>query len=400
MIVLWIISLGLLMAYILRMLSYMLGWRRVAGEYYRKEAGTGTICPGPACPGVSVVIPVRDEETGIRLLLEDLASQDYPIEAFEVIIVDDHSTDRTRDVVRSFLDRHPNIRLLSAGPGESGKKDALDRGIKAANHPLILNTDGDCRVPARWLAGMIAPFSDSGPRMRVGTVIFEPDRGFFPSMQSLEYFSLSAVSAGSAGLKDPILCSAANLAYYRKDYLEFVEKQAKESESGDDIFLLLWLKKKYPGSVRYSVSPDSAVRTKPAGNMTSFAMQRMRWTSKSRYYRDFHMISTALLVFGLNLLMLVLLLVFLLGPMLQARQDLIMLMGILFLGKSLTDLLFLSPVLGFYGKIRLLWFFLPMEIVYFMYVSLIGVTGQFFPFSWKGRKIRVIKQVKTLGKGK
>ncbi|MCK4749852.1 MAG: glycosyltransferase, partial [Bacteroidales bacterium] len=227
----WIICLSLLALYILRVFIYMLGWRRVHGRIQDIPV---------EYPGISLVIPVRDEEENISLLLEDLAKQEYPAEAFEIIIVDDHSTDNTPEIIHAFQEKLRSLKYQSLDALEKGKKAALQKGIKAATHPLILNCDGDCRASSGWVAAMTKTFSDPRVRMVIGTVILEPDRGFFRSMQSLEFFSLTAVTAGAAGRNNPILCSAANLAYYKADYLEFIEQQPKVSESGDDIFLMLW----------------------------------------------------------------------------------------------------------------------------------------------------------------
>jgi len=380
---LWIISLSLLALYLLRIFIYIIGWGRIHKEKPLNSA---------EFPDVSLVIPVRDEEENISLLLEDLASQEYPADAFEIIVVDDHSTDETSAIIKSFQGRFSHLTLLSLDSTERGKKEALKKGINAAIHPLILNCDGDCRASSTWIASMTKHFSDPKVRMVIGTVILEPDRNFFQSMQSLEFFSLTAVSGGACGLRDPILCSAANLAYFRADYLKFIEQQPGVSESGDDIFLMLWLKNKQPGSIRFSAFPESVIRSHPAKTLGSFILQRLRWTSKYRFYRDFQMLSTALLVFVINVLLLFLLLAGFFDTGLLA------LFGILFSGKIIVDFLFLAPVLKHFKKDRLLWYFLPMEMVYFMYVSLTGLFGQFVSFTWKGRRIPALKKNKTIGK--
>jgi hypothetical protein len=60
--------------------------------------------------------------------------------------------------------------------------------------------------------------------------------------------------------------------------------------------------------------------------------------------------------------------------------------------KSITDLLFLSAVLQYFSLGKLLWLLLPLEIIYFMYVSVIGLIGQIFPYEWKGRKVRITQE--------
>ena len=119
----WIISLSLLAVYILRVFTYLLGWHRLHGRT-RGIAGK--------FPGVSLVIPLRDEEKNVGLLLEDLVNQEYPAESCEIIIVDDHSTDNTAEIIRSFQERHQGLRLLSLDPSETGKMAALQKGIESA----------------------------------------------------------------------------------------------------------------------------------------------------------------------------------------------------------------------------------------------------------------------------
>ncbi|MFC2112071.1 glycosyltransferase [Bacteroidota bacterium] len=381
---LWIISLSLLLVYLLRIVSYLSGWYRIGKNPAKPAENTG----------VSIVIALRDEEANIGHLIKDLVGQDYPGDRLEIILIDDNSSDKTPEIVNHYLGSDDRLRYMKLESSEQGKKAALLKGISAATHPVILSTDGDCRVKKNWVSGMVAGFSDTAVKMIIGTVIFEPDRGIFQAMQSLEFFSLTAVSAGSAGLNNPILCNAANLAYYRDDFLHFIEEREERSASGDDIFLMLWLKKRYPGSIRFLSTHGSSVSTPPAANLSSFSMQRMRWSSKSRFYRDWHMVTTALLVYGLNALLLALLIAFFLEFLKKGswNEELPLLFGSLFVGKALIDLIILQPVLRHYKKTKLLWFFIPLGIIYFMYVSLIGLFGQFFSFSWKGRRVPVSKQ--------
>ncbi len=396
---LWLISLCLLLLYFLRMLSFRAGWSRITGSPEIPDQGPDHVpdhCPDH-CPDVSVVVPVRNEAQSVGRLLEDLAGQDYPEGNIEILLVDDHSTDGTPDILRAFVRDRQSCRHISLEPSESGKKAALEKGIRDSRYPLILTTDGDCRVPSGWLRSMMAGFSIPEVRMVAGAVHTDPDRGLFQAMQSLELHSLIASSAGSAGLNDPVLCSAANLAFYRADYLKYLEEEANVSESGDDIFLMLWLKRKFPRSIRFMASGDSVVRTRPVPGVHSFFMQRLRWSSKARHYRDPSTLGTAVLVFGMCALLFALPIAFLLAFLLTGKWEpgFIKLFGILFLGKSLADLLLLVPYLRHYRKSGLLLYFLPVQMIYFVYVSLTGVIGQFIPYTWKGRRVKVLKSNRT-----
>jgi hypothetical protein len=228
----------------------------------------------------------------------------------------------------------------------------------------------------------MAAFMEPGIRMVAGPVIFEPARGLFQALQSLEFLSLIGISAGAAGLNSPIMCNAANMAYLKKDFYRYMKTGNPGSASGDDIFFMAWLKKKYPGSIRYLTAPGALIRTRPASSLYAFLMQRFRWVSKSRFYRDFHICSTALLVFLTHacMLMVACLCFF------SARW--IMLFGLLWVVKGMIDGLFMNSVLKYYGKRKLLLLLWPLELIYFAYVSFVGIAGQVTPYTWKGRNIK------------
>ncbi len=370
----WVILIPLFTTYAIRILSYLHGWNiciRYQGddqtEVQRK---------------VSIIIPVRNEARHIAALLEDLSRQQYPEEHFELIVVDDHSTDQTKEIVSSQVSRSANFRLIELGAGEFGKKNAIKNGVLYAKHDVIISTDGDCRATADWLAHMMAGFGKKGIRMVAGPLMLEPDTGWFRAMQSLEHLSLIGVGAGSVGLNSPIMCNAANLAYLKEDFLRFLKAGKQRSESGDDIFFLLWLKKAQPGAIRYLTSPGAAIRTLPAENLRSLVMQRFRWASKSRLYRDFHIFTTSILVFLTNVSLI------LTGILCFVSFSWIMPFGLLFLVKCIIDLVFLERVLKHFGKRRLLRVFLPLELIYFMYVSFVGIASQFIPYTWKERNIQ------------
>ena len=111
--------------------------------------------------------------------------------------------------------------------------------------------------------------------------------------------------------------------------------------------------------------------------------QRIRWASKSRFYRDKDIIITAMLVYLVNVCLLTTCIAGFFRP--AALYIFITLFAI----KSITDLLFMSAVLRYYRLRKLLWLLLPLEIIYFAYVSVTGLAGQILPYTWKGRRIRI-----------
>ena len=370
----WIIPIPVFSAYAILILSYLYGWIKTT----RLDVNKGTARDGKA----SIVVPVRNEAMQIGSLLEDLRKQRYPEDHYEIIIVNDHSTDHTAGVVKSYTSRFANIQLIELEAGEFGKKSAIKKGVLKARHEVIISTDGDCRAPSEWLGHIMAAFGEPGIRMVAGPVILDPDSGWFRALQSLEFLSLIGVSAGAAGLGSPIMCNAANMAYLKEDFCRYQEAGKPGSASGDDMFLMLWLKKMHPGCIRFITSPGAVIRTLPCNNLYTLMMQRFRWVSKSRFYRDLHLSSTALLVFLTNACML------LLAVLCFVSARWITLFVILLVFKSSIDLLFMDRVLKYYGKRKGLLLVLPLELIYFMYVSVVGIAGQIFPYTWKGRNIQ------------
>ena len=120
---------------------------------------------------ISVIIPARNEEDNIGKLLIALQQQTYPKDLFEVIVIDDHSTDKTIEVVRKF----PEVKLLQLKEGNinSYKKKAIETGIAAADGELIITTDADCMPGKEWLQ-ILASFKEKNNAVFIAApVVFE-----------------------------------------------------------------------------------------------------------------------------------------------------------------------------------------------------------------------------------
>lgn len=112
----------------------------------------GAVRDPRAFPSVSIVVPARDEERGIRDGVGSLLAQDYP--DFEVLVVNDRSADRTGEILRSFSS-DPRLRVIEGGeppPGWLGKPHALFLGAREARGTLLHFVDADVRYHPRTLA--------------------------------------------------------------------------------------------------------------------------------------------------------------------------------------------------------------------------------------------------------
>ncbi len=328
---------------------------------------------------ISVIIPMRNEEININRLLLDLLQQNYPSKLIEVIVIDDHSTDNSLSEVKPFFSE--NIHLFSLPEGLTGKKSALNIGIKNAHGDIILTTDADCRVPETWLSTIACYFDDYSPSLLLSPVC-GISHSFFEDMQALEIYSLQGSTAGAAAIHHAIMSNGANLAFPKKIYhdIRYLYEE-KKIHSGDDMFLLHELKCKYPSGIHYLKSKQAAVFTELPSNPSSFFRQRKRWTSKAKFYTDSDTIVTAVIVLGMN--------VALFSTIIYGifSENIFPFMA-LFITKSFIDFIFLTRVTSFFGQKRLLWLFPIVQSFYFLYVCLTVFSAFFTSNSWKERSIK------------
>jgi cellulose synthase/poly-beta-1,6-N-acetylglucosamine synthase-like glycosyltransferase len=138
--------------------------------------------PLPAyLPPVAVVVPAYNEGVGIERAVRSLAASDYP--EFEVVVVDDGSTDGTAEVVeRLALER---VRLVRKPNG--GKPSALNTGIGASSAPVIVMVDGDTVFEPEALRRLVQPLGDPTVGAVSGNTKVGNRRGLLGRWQHIEY---------------------------------------------------------------------------------------------------------------------------------------------------------------------------------------------------------------------
>jgi len=340
----------------------------------------------------SIIIPARNEADTICLLLNDLAKQTYPKDLYEIIVLDDESTDNTVEIVYQFIKREKSIncqliKITDKVPSKIYgyfKKKAISYGIKHAKGDIIMTSDADCRLGEKWIESFIEIFKKTDIKMATGMVAFKDDKSHFEKAQHLEFLSLIASSVASVKMGIPIMCNGANLAY-RKDVFEEVDgyKSDIDFASGDDIFLLLKIKKKYGAkSIFCNQNQNSIVYTKAKKTIRDFINQRIRWASKTKGYRDFYILLVAAIVFFMNLsLMIFFLLSFYSLNYFKTFIALILL-------KNIVDIPVLLSATNYVNRKDLRKYIIPMNFIYFIYFNLTGIIGSLVNYKWKGRVIR------------
>lgn len=308
---------------------------------------------------VSVIVACRNEQRDLPLLMSDIAVQDYDPELFELIVVNDNSSDSTFESASSFRGIK-NLKVINSTG--KGKKKAIRNGVEAAAGKLIITTDADCRIGIKWLRTITSFEAAHKPDMIICPVRLEGGIGFFQRFQEIEFLSLQGITAGTAASGDPVMCNGAALAFRREDYLKHAGNLHDEMVSGDDVFLLHNIKKDPGKTILWLESAEATVTTPASENLLSFLRQRGRWISKAGAYSDRYTQTLAIVTFVTISAQLLLLL--------SGCFSTVMLQvfAVYFVLKSIPDFLVLSDTAKRYGKKSLMRWFLPSQLVYPFYV--------------------------------
>ncbi len=237
-----------------------------------------------AHPFVSVIIAARNEENNLPLLIDDLINQEYPLEKFEVIIVNDRSSDSTQSILDKASENYSFIKSITIGEKSkrmTPKKNAIDIGIKNSEGEIILATDADCRVGSLWLASMTYSLINKNGVIIGFSEIEDKEGTFFEKYQKIDFLAIIAANAGAAGWSHHWSGTGQNLAYYKKDYLEIGGfEPVKDKISGDDMYLVQAISRLKNGFVH--IDPNSHVKTNAMKSLKGFVNQRIRWSSNSK----------------------------------------------------------------------------------------------------------------------
>jgi cellulose synthase/poly-beta-1,6-N-acetylglucosamine synthase-like glycosyltransferase len=370
-----IISLLLIGLYVLVFIYFIVGWASLK----RPTAHTGVFKTK-----VTILIAARNEENNIRFTIDDILAQDYPKELTEIIIVDDHSTDKTSEIISSYADR--GIKLLQLKedkPLNSYKKKAIAQAINLSTGELMVATDADCRMGKKWLSSVVGYYENNSLVMISSPVAFFEERNLFEYMQTLEFAFLIGTGAALIGNKKASTCNGANLAY-RKDIFYEVGgfSGIDDLASGDDELLLQKIAKRYPGRVGFLKNRDAIVYTHSKHTLKQFLQQRRRWASKSTHYKDKRIVALAVGFWLFNLSLLV--------NAALGFYDIyyFKLFALQLLIKYVVEMAFLLQITAFFKRQSLCFLGILTTTVHIVYIIYIGLIGNAGKYEWKGRMVR------------
>ena len=355
------------LAYSLLIIYYTIGWVKA------KKNINYNITPKTF---ISVVVSARNEEKNIKNLLDSIHKQIYT--NFELIIIDDHSKDNTVQIIENF--NFKNCSVLKLNDNQQGKKEALYTAISKSKGELIVTTDADCIMGKNWLYNIATFFQQEKAEFIIGPVKQTITNNFFQNLFSLDFLSLQAAGAGATELQNPFMCNGANLAFTKNLWKKTNIIEGQKYASGDDVFFLhtainIILKK----SIRFLFSEDAIISTNSPANISEFFKQRIRWASKAKGYKNKIAILTSFIILMYNLLLLCLLTI---SPFsIKVFYGFILTLSV----KLIIDFPILYISSKFYGQKKLLWFYLPLQLIYYLYLPIIAVLSLIKKYKWKGR---------------
>ena len=333
---------------------------------------------------VSVIIPFRNERDNLLKNLKSLEVQTYPKNKYEIIYVNDCSTDNSVEIIETNKG-DDNIKVISV-PGDfspnAHKKRAIRFGVENARGKIIITTDADCTYNQDWLSTLLK-YMDDETAFVSGPVEFEDNGKFFGNLQRIEFAGLVISGAGLIGTNRPIICNAANIAYRKKifEQVNGFDDQLKLS-SGDDELLMQKIWKETDYKIKFCPDKKAVVKTAPNKTLKQFYQQRKRWASKGLFYADKLLILKLILIFLFYLSLPVQLI---LAVLLSAKFFLLLVISLLL--KAFSECLVMKKGTELLFDKKLLSPFIFAEILHIPYIIISAISGIFGNFTWKERKV-------------
>lgn len=325
-----------------------------------------------AQPFVSVIVATRNEEATIGECIHSLLNQDYPADKYEIIVVNDRSTDETGQIIEKVRKRSANVirvDITSESVEMAGKQNALNAGIKKSRGSIILTTDADCMAKSSWIKTMVSYFDE-----KTGVVIGLPvtrEDSFFAKLQSIDLVYLLNCAVGIIGWNKPISAIGNNMAVRAEAINQIGGISALGFTVTEDAALIRTVSQKTEWLIRAARDINAVVITKPVKNLRQFYKQRSRWIIGG--FVD----APKWGIVAIQLILLFYILLFSLIPVaiFLRNTELLFGVGICFLVKLLVDFVLASDIFYRLKKLDFMKFFIPYEIFQMLYGILIWFSS-------------------------
>lgn len=254
---------------------------------FGKESNVSSVHKLP----ISVIICAKNEAKNLNTFLPDILTQEYP--DFEVVLINDASSDTTLEVMEKFQEQYTNIKIVNVENNETfwgNKKYALTLGIKAAKNEHLVFTDADCKpVSSQWLTTMTSRFT-SEKSIVLGYGKYEAVPYSFVNLMVRYETLLTAVQYFSyAAFGSPYMGVGRNLAYTKSEFFGtkgFINHMNIRS-GDDDLFIQDAAHKQ---NTTTCIHANSFTVSKAPNSLYRWFQQKRRHISTASYYKFKHKI--------------------------------------------------------------------------------------------------------------
>lgn len=237
---------------------------------------------------ISVIVCAKNEEENVVKYIPLLAEQNYP--DFEIVLIDDASSDSTLDIFEEFEKTYPNIRLVKVKNNEAfwgNKKYALTLGIKAAKKDYLLFTDADCYPTTKeWITAMSAQFSKEKTIVLGYSGYEKIERSFLNKLIRFETLLTAVQYLSWAKIGKPYMGVGRNLAYKKEEFFNvngFIDHI--QIRSGDDDLFINQAADSDNTTISYS--PESFTYSAPKTTFKDWFIQKRRHVTTAKHYKTF-----------------------------------------------------------------------------------------------------------------
>lgn len=335
---------------------------------------------------VTIIVPARNEESNIERCLTSLLNQNYPREKLSVIVIDDQSTDRTAEIVRSVAQQAKvPVQLIATteyADIKSPKLRALAHGMQHASGSIILTTDADCVAHPDWVRSIVSYF-ESTVGVVTGLTVFEkPDRitRMFWGIQFLDFLSYNAIAAGAIGWNTILVSTGSNMAFRREAFDgEGGFESFKHINTGEDSLLAQRITKSGRWISRFALTSESTIITRPAMSVRQMLHQRLRWVGQTAYYPP-HMMFFMIATFAMFIMLVISL------PLTFVTWN--VLPWFVLILKFAVDYATMRRFTHLTHTQEALKYFIPTAMIHIPLVLIATIGGYFFSFEWKDRTMK------------
>ena len=320
---------------------------------------------------VSVIICGRNESKNLQKNLPSILKQDYP--DFEVVVVNDCSNDNSEDILRTFQDTYPKLKVVKIEEHpryKTAKKFAVTLGIKAASNEYLIFTDADC-VPNsnQWISLITRHFQSPEKEIVLGFSPYDRYKGFLNKLIRYETFQTALNYFSFALIGMPYMGVGRNLSYKKSLFFKGKGFAAHmHIPSGDDDLFVN--QNATADNVSIELTLDAQVLSEPERTWKAYWNQKKRHLGAGKVYKKQHQLNLSLQAASAICFYLL----FITGLILNVEP---LLLGVFFFLRLVLQLyVFYKPMKKLVSD-DLLWWLIFLDPFYYIYLIAVSFTGIF-----------------------